>query len=313
MYFPLKKEPLKKFKPSMKLNAIDEVKYLKESLGGFSAQYELADKLSNAIITMLNGGFTEFETNINIDGCSTPIKVNLEVTDSLLSDMFFRISPAGKYIENKAKIEYLQMDAKLPSFIKNAYGAQEIKNKIKDKISHELMHGNIFTKRAESGVEIDDAPQNYPQIIKILETIDCGIIRDIAYAMYASYYQECQAIISSEYAQLDALIDNETKNALKSQPYEYTMQFFKRCVKMTEAYQTYAYIKQLSEKINGLNENEIRSIEQNLSTYGLTLKDGLKNEMKKTSKLANGALHDVTRNAALFFNKELNAEYNEQN
>ena len=314
MYFPLKKEPLKEFRPSMSLHESTEVEYLNESLGGYNTQYETADKLADAVITMLNGGFNDFETSIDIDGVNMPIKVHIEVTNSLLSAMNFNIDPRGKRIENGIKIEYLQMNGTIPSFVRNTMKETEFKYKIKNQISHELMHGNIFSKRAESGVEIDDIPSMYPQIIQILEKVDYGIIREISYAMYVSYYQERQAVVSSEYSQLSELIKPRDIEGLKKQPYDYVLNVFKSSIKKTDSYKTYYYIKnELCPYVESLSEQNISEISTSFTKYGISFTNGLKNEMKRIHKMANGALRDVVRNAALFFNTNLIDNQNGQN
>ena len=314
MYFPLKKEPLKEFRTSMLLNESVDVEYINESLGGFGAQYTEADKLSNAVITMLNGGFNDFETSIDIDGVNMPIKIHLEVNDSLLSAMNFKIDPRGKHTENGVKISYLQMNGAIPSFVRNTMKETELKDKIKNQVSHELMHGNIFSKRAESGVEIDDAPRNYIQIIQVLENLDYGIIREIAYAMYVSYYQERQAVVSSEYSQLLELIKPRDIEELKRQKYDYILNVFKNSIKKTESYYTYNYIKnKLCPYIESLPQEKINEISLELAKYGILFNNGLKSEMKKIYKMADGALRDVVRNAALFFNTHFIDNQNGQN
>lgn len=314
MLLPREGIKLKEFKPSMLLNESADIEYLNESLGGYSTQYETADRLSNAVITMLNGGFNNFETSINIDGVIIPIKIHVEITNSLLAAMNFKIAPYGKHFESEVKIEYLKMNGEIPSFVKNTVKETELKDKIKNQISHELMHGNIYSKRAESGVEIDDIPEKYQQIIQILDSVDYGIIRDIAYAMYVSYYQERQAVVSSEYTQLMELIKWNTIEELKKQPYGHVLNVFKNNIKITEAYKTYAYIKnKLCPYIENLSQEKIEEISRQLSKYGVTFNRGLKNEMKRIYKMADGALRDVVRNAALFFNTNLINEENGQN
>lgn len=314
MYFPFKKEPLKEFRPSMLLNESVDVEYLNESLGGYNKQYETAGKLSDAIITMLNGGFNDFETSIDIDGVNMPIKIHIDMTDSLLSTMNFKIDPRGKHAESNVKINYLQMNGTIPSFIKNVLKETELKDKIKNQISHELMHGNIFSKRAESGVEIDDMPSMYPKIIQVLEKVDYGIIREIAYAMYVSYYQERQAVISSEYSQLSELIKPRDIERLKTQKYDYVLNVFKSSIEKTESYYTYNYIKnKLCPYIESLPQEKINEISSDLAKHGILFTNGLKNEMKRIYKMADGALRDVVRNAALFFNTHFTDDKNGQN
>lgn len=101
---------------------------------------------------------------------------------------------------------------------------QQIKNKLLIPIVHELMHGNIFLNRMASDSvnddKVDETPYYYENLIKAMDnTIPGSDSYIFSRALYLSYYQETQAMISQVWAEMRNLFSEKaqilTKNDFK--------------------------------------------------------------------------------------------------
>lgn len=98
---------------------------------------------------------------------------------------------------------------------------QQIKNKLLIPIVHELMHGNIFLSRMASNSidddKVDETPDYYENLIKAMNNTVPGSDSYIfSRALYLSYYQEMQAMISQVWAEIKNQFGNKTGNLTKS-------------------------------------------------------------------------------------------------
>ena len=101
---------------------------------------------------------------------------------------------------------------------------QQIKNKLLIPIVHELMHGNIFLNRMKSNNvaddKVDETPNYYENLIHAMNDAEPGSDSYIfSRALYLSYYQETQAMISQVWAEMRNLFSEKaqilTKNDFK--------------------------------------------------------------------------------------------------
>ena len=304
---PYKKEKKYRFEPYF-LNKPTEVSYINESLGGFSNQYEIAERLAQTVMQMHDNRINTLETTLDIDGAKIPFVV--KISGAGVSNQA-QIIPLGTKNENGEILECLELTVFIPVFSRFANDKEELYKDVKTQITHELMHGNIFSKRSIAGVKIDDMPQYYSACINIIEN-DIGPIKDIAYAIYATYYHEIQANVSSVYSELNCSINEENVKFLQNSNYDYMLKVFKMFLMNTEAYKIYYYIvNTVCKKFFNYNENGIKELEKELESKGLVLQNGLVAIMKKVQKLAEGALKDVVRNGVLYFNTVLNPQKDE--
>jgi len=98
---------------------------------------------------------------------------------------------------------------------------QQIKNKLLIPIVHELMHGNIFLNRMVSnGVDddkVDETPYYYGNLVDAMNNTEPGSASYIfSRALYLSYYQETQAMISQVWVEMKNQFGNKTENLTKS-------------------------------------------------------------------------------------------------
>lgn len=304
---PYKKEKRYRFE-SYFLNKSTEVSYINESLGGFSNQYEIAERLAQTVMQMRDNMINTLETTLDIDGGKIPFVV--KISGAGVSNQA-QIMPLGTKDENGETLECLELTVFMPVFSRFANDKEELYKDVKTQIAHELMHGNIFSKRSIAGVKIDDMPQYYSACINIIEN-EIGPIKDVAYAIYATYYHEIQANVSSVYSELNNSINEENVKFLQNSGYDYMLRVFKMFLMNTEAYKIYYYIiNTVCKKFFNYNENGIKELEKELEDKGLVLQNGLVATMKKVQKLAEGALKDVVRNGVLYFNTILNPQKDE--
>lgn len=175
-------------------------------------------------------------------------------------------------------------------------GEQEAKNIIATTVIHELMHGNIFMKRKLSGKDIDDIPENYGKILK--NVIRNGQIDSDTYffarALYLSYYQETQAMVSQGW--------KEVKNRMEMYGEEYTKENFKWVFRGTPVYYDFSSALNTCRKMlknqriktrvfNCLNENEI------------TFKDN-ERALNKTYKKLENAMRKLINSCYYYFTKQ---------
>ena len=283
------------------LSEAKEISFINEVLGSFEKQPYIAKEITNAFGKMNRGEKNTSSIMVEIDG--EIFNIILELKKFSLLDTHAQIVPYGE----KDKIDYLKIDLYL-STRDNDLGIDEfINKKITAIINHELMHGNIFIKRLGNNQTIDIANW-YWKIQKILETNVVDIVWNFAYAIYACYYQERQAIISSTYTQLLEKFDNKmilsikekTRQMSDGERYNYLLTLYKKFLVNTESYQTYYGIKTF---INSLDNNGIEKIIEIFKNYGIEIKP--QKEMKEIRKIAENALKDVVRNGSLFFHEFL--------
>lgn len=97
---------------------------------------------------------------------------------------------------------------------------QQIKNKLLIPIVHELMHGNIFLNRMKSDSvgddKVDETPIYYGNLVDAMNNTEPGSDSYVfSRALYLSYYQETQAMISQVWAEIKYQFDNNSQNLTK--------------------------------------------------------------------------------------------------
>lgn len=257
-----------------------------EALVSFNNQHNLAIELANVVYNNYLKNILNFEyltTNNDI------FKVKLIIDDTSMLNRFNASIIALNDIEKSITIKiYLSSQIKKQD-------SRYIINQLTSSITHELMHGNVFLKRLNNNnVEISDEPIYYPNIISVIQTVDPDtILYKFSYALYATYYQEVNAIVSQTSTQLYNILgygsnhNNETiKNAIKN----------------TEPYTIYNMI--LNEVVPCI-ENMTDSLIENLIikplkqfNINLTIND-IKKKTKYIKLISEKALHNILRNAML--------------
>lgn len=278
-----------------------ETDFINELLGSFSNQNKVVKEISDLFLEMFKNNVTEKEVITNIDGDT--IKINLKLVNGGLLNSSADIMPYGEKMNDGTIV--------LDKFVITLYLSQnitDIEKEIPSIISHELGHGNIFYKRIINNQDINVANW-YSQIQQILrnDTVSENV-RLYAYAIYAIYYQEKQAIISSTFEQVMEFFPNNRMEFIRNKiekmsekdGYNYLLKLYKEAIVKTEAYRTFYTIIDRLSKMSDKNKAEINNI---FKINGINI--GVDKELKKILLLAKNALKDVSRNGTLFFYNNL--------
>ena len=256
-----------------------------EALGSFNNQHNLAIELANVVYNNYLKNILNFEyltTNDDI------FKVKFIIDDTSMLNRFNASIIALNNIEKSITIKiYLSSQIKKQD-------SRYIINQLTSSITHELMHGNVFLKRLNNNVEISDEPIYYPNIISVIQTVKPDtILYKFSYALYATYYQEVNAIVSQTSTQLYNILGYGCN---------YDNEIIKNAIKKTESYIIYNMI--LNEVVPCV-ENMTDSLIENLIikplkqfNINLTIND-IKKKTKYIKLISEKALHNILRNAML--------------
>lgn len=279
-----------------------ECSLIEESLGSFSNQMEITEEIIDVFKKMIDNNVNEIETHFNIDGKETKFKLKIE--KKILSETKAEISTYGDKVGDEIMLDYFLITLKL-SLFDSQLTLDQLKQIASKALSHELGHANIISKRIYNKQNINTV-ELYGVVQKILNNANVSpIVNFFAYALYACYYEEKQAIVSSTSAQLlekysDDRIRNikeKTINLTEDEKYKLLLKIYKKDLINTEAYQTfYTIFTSLRKSLTNQNKNLIKTVFRN---YGLSI--DVDNEIKQISKISKEALKDVTRNGTLFF------------
>lgn len=282
-----------------------ELKLIEEELGSFKNQDNVAKHITNEFLELFKSGFSDKKVNIDIDNETVELTLKIIINNFLIQPKA-DIIPYGKEDNGEIILEGFNVTLFLRKTDIEKLDDEEIFNKISTIISHECGHGNIFQKRMLNKQTIEVADW-YGKIHRILDNDNIShIVNLFAYAIYACYYQEKQAIVSSTHSQLIEKYPNKRLKTINiklrellsiEEKYNYLLKLYKKDLVNTEAYQIYYTI--LYKLLPQLNENNKQEIINVFSNYGISL--NIDKELKKIERLANEALCDVTRNSTIFF------------
>lgn len=283
----------------------EEDEFIAEAAGSFPEQEKYADKIADTVMLMIDNGMKSFEIVIPFYGEEMKFEIELNL-GLLCGGVKAQVEPYGTVVDGKAVIDRIKLTLGVPHFSRYANGASGLKCDIAAAVAHEIGHSGIFSMRAVAGQNIDDMPSWYGSIIKILNQTPQNFKRDIAYALYASYYQERQAIISSVYTQLQGSIGDKIKNEFEFGGYDAALVLYKKMLCKTEAYETYWYIANVTcKKILAMDDKNAGKIEADLAKDGISFKNGLKAMFKQVEAVSRAALKDVCRAGARFFHDNI--------
>ena len=262
----------------------------------FNTQYKLSNEISNVVYEMIlknvKNNIYPTSNNEHIDVVSIKIEDGINPYTNVVADIY--------RVDNEKK--RISISLILPPNILTI-NKQMALNKISNAIVHELMHGNIFINRLNNGQEINDMPSFYAYIIKIMKTINDeeNIAYKFAYAIYATYYQEMQAIISQTAHNIFNIIK---QNNIK----EYNNDILKKYLRFCEPYQIYGTI--LNETlpiINSMDDYDIHKYIINIFSengFDCTI-SFIREQSKIIEEKSKKALRKIINNATLIFKEEL--------
>ena len=266
------------------------IRALNESMGSYEQQESVAASIAKAFISMYENGETERRINAQIGGDNIPIILNLVINKILPTKA--DILPYGdeKGIDN-LQLRLIYNPTKTFNDNSEEYVASVI--------SHELGHGNVFSKMVTNSgkISMDDW---YYSVCEMIEK-EQGVAYHIAYAMYATYFHEQQAIVSSTVSELISQLSQNDAKRFTDMNIGLKNKMFKKMVVKTEAYQTYYFIlKNVCPEMNSLSDMEKATIQKKFEYYGLKHLD-IVSLSKQIEIKARAALKDVCRNAMNYY------------
>ena len=286
---------------------LKEILFINESLGSFNRQIDIANVLSKEILDMLDNGNKEKDISIEINGEKIDTQLVLVRSSSLLHKTYATTEPYGEVNYGNVILTKLVFTVYISQFDVLSYDRNNLFNKLVSIINHELMHGNIFSKRISNKQDINIVDW-YDGINNIIYNERNDLARNVAYSLYACYFHERQSIISSTYAQLleifnedrISFIRNKVKDFSDEEKYNYLLKVYKENLVKTESYQTFLMIENICKNISN---NEISVIKNIFKGYGINIDLG--KEIEKMKLISHEAIKDVCRNGSLFFHEYL--------
>lgn len=285
---------------------LKEISFINESLGSFNRQIDIANVLSKEILDMLDNGNKEKDISIEINGEKIDTLV-LVRSSSLLHKTYATTEPYGEVNDGNIILTKLVFTVYISQFDVLTYDRNNLLNKLISIINHELMHGNIFSKRMSNKQDINIVDW-YDGIKNIIYNERNDLARNVAYSLYACYYHERQSIISSTYTQLleifnedrISFIRNKIKDFSDEEKYNYLLKVYKENLVKTESYQTFLMIENICKNISNSEVSVIKNI---FKGYGINIDLG--KEIEKMKLISHEAIKDVCRNGSLFFHEYL--------
>ena len=277
---------------------------LEEEAHSFSGQYEIARKCAFAIIEALEVGNTATvvdASDINKD--FKRIEIIINNTDSPIDKTnarFIQLNGVGLF--------NLLINISLDTRIKRY---SEKFADIKDVISHELMHGEIFQKRYDNIVdingdikELDDVPSEYGYIVKVMQKF--SEIRTDSYyyarALYSIYYQETQALISQAWPQFEIEMKQIGMGYADACIYSNFIGLFKK----TDVYQTFMNNLLIADKISEKGVDVARFIEIDFKDVGCNTitTDKIIKSAKDITEISENGIRKAEKNIYIYLTKE---------
>lgn len=260
---------------------------LNEELHSFEDQYRLSNELSYVIYDMI-------KSNINNNIYKTSNNKTIQTVDislTIISHGMFSASILG-LDEEKRKII---INIVIPENKVIINDIQYIINELSNVIAHELMHGNIFFNRLSNKLEIEDYPDYYlPSINIIRNESPQTFAYDVAYALYATYYQETSALISQTVTDIKTMMEEE--NITKP-----TNNDIKRLIKNTQSYAVFKnIIINLVPQLKYGDDDILYGVVKKFQKYNFNADiNFFKNKANYLEKIANVAIKKILRNAML--------------
>lgn len=261
--------------------------FLTEELHSFENQYELAKELAAVTYRMAMDG--EDTVVYNPQNNNVINTVDLTVETPIVGMICGRILAVNQE-ESKISFHVIMPQHYLET------RSKEINLKyLANAIMHELMHGNIYMKRLGQELELEDYPSYYDLTLKLAnDDTQHPLIRDIAYALYATYYQETASLVSQTEANIRLLAKDRNIATLSPQT-------IKSMIIYCEPWNIFWNISHgLVPTMKQFDDDDFNFVIRTFSDYGFQTDKSFWikkiGELEKKSKIA---LKKITRNAML--------------
>lgn len=256
---------------------------LLESLGSFKNQKNMSYDISEKLLSVCFGE-PSGKINVNLEKYNDNyIKTAVILFKRSYNDTSGELINIGSDGDVKISVNLSIMD--LMSLSK-----ESLFKTVAFIIAHELMHSNIFYNRYYNGQDIYDKPEEYNNSLDLKnDTEDDMIISGFAYALYNTYYQEIQAMVSQTNTEIQSLyngkkIDNNTlTNAIKN------------CT----AYKIYSNNLMVCSKLKN-NEAKKKELLNYLNKYKININD-IDNKINYIEEVSKKTIDRIYKNAMLYF------------
>lgn len=263
------------------INKIDSL--LNEECGNFKNQYLLAKELANVVIDNYKSGIYRFEYKPINNSIFKTVLIDLDRNALPNSSASInRINDEERLIGISISIPYRLMIDKQDIALKRIY----------DAITHELMHGYVYLNRMGNNVEnVIDTPEWYEKLQILRNNVNYdSLVYKFSYAMYATYYQEVNAIVSQSKVQFHELTKNLEKNNKN----------YNKALKQCDSFQIYNMIlHDVVPIIENMDDNEIfYYIVDIFNKFDINMNvNDIRNECKRIKKVSEYALDKIIKNA----------------
>lgn len=166
-------------------------------------------------------------------------------------------------------------------------------------IAHELMHSNVIQQKLHNNIDIDDIfdiPEYYNYIIYMMgQANEDTILYWYSRALYVTYYQEVNAIVSQTHVQIFNQLGYGKQNSNDN---------IRKALIKTEPYITYnTILNDIIPTIKNMSDEEIyNNISKHYDmVFGINdiSVDFIKKSLNKIENISKKALHNICRNAMI--------------
>ena len=261
-----------------------------ESLGSFPKQRQMSDKITEKLFDKVYGihqdtffvGLEEFgDPNIKI----------AEITWERGNGQ------TEAFLKNLTKDGKIMIQVNISSFDLRGISKEMFFEKISYIIAHELMHSNIYYKRLANGQDIHDTPKFYNNVIVMYRNCDDLLFKYFAYAMYNTFYQERQAMIS----QTETLIFNQL-NREDVKGNKNINKIISNLVKESDAYEIYSFNIKVCQELKDNTEKK-ENLKKELEKYFIKIYN-IDKLIDKIDSLSKEAINRIYKNSMLYFEKK---------
>lgn len=260
-----------------------------ESLGSFPKQRQMSDKITEKLFDKVYG-IHQDTFFVGLDEFGDPNIKIAEITWERGNGQ------TEAFLKNLTKDGKIMIQVNISSFDLRGISKEMFFEKISYIIAHELMHSNIYYKRLANGQDIHDTPKFYNNAIVMYRNCDDLLFKYFAYAMYNTFYQEIQAMIS----QTETLIFNQL-NREDVKGNKNINKIISNLVKESDAYEIYSFNIKVCQELK--DNTEIKeNLKKELEKYFIKIYN-IDKLIDKIDSLSKEAINRIYKNSMLYFEK----------
>lgn len=260
-----------------------------ESLGSFPKQRQMSDKITEKLFDKVYG-IHQDTFFVGLEEFGDP---NIKIAEITWERGNGQTEAFSKNLTKDGKI-MIQVNISL--FDLRGISKEMFFEKISYIIAHELMHSNIYYKRLANDQDIHDTPKYYNNAIVMYRNCDDLLFKYFAYAMYNTFYQERQAMIS----QTETLIFNQlNREDVKNN--KNINKIISDLVKESDAYEIYSFNIKVCQELKDNTERK-ENLKKELEKYFIKIYD-IDKLIDKIDSISKETINRIFKNSMLYFEK----------